>query len=69
VLIGLMAVILLWLVTMTSGVAHFSFADALATHKLGTLSLPGVPVVLICGLACAAAAVGLFLGRSRRRSR
>lgn len=66
VLIGLMAVILLWLVTMTSGKAKFSFADALATHKLGTITAPGVPVVLVSGLACAIAAVGFFLGRTRK---
>lgn len=66
VLIGIMAVILLWLVTRTHGTAHFSFADALATQSLGTLSLPGFPVVLASGLACAAGAALFFFGRSRK---
>ncbi|MDN5977194.1 ABC transporter permease [Acidipropionibacterium jensenii] len=66
VLIGLMAVVLLWLTTMTTGRAHFSFADALSTHKLGTLGVSGVPVVLVSGLLCALAAAGFFLGRSHR---
>lgn len=66
VLIGVMAVILLWLVSMTTGKAHFGFGDNLAGQALGTLTIPGMPTVLVCGLLCAAAAVAFFLGRSRR---
>lgn len=66
VLIGLMAVVLLCLVSATSGKAHFSFDDALSSQHLALITLPGTPTVLICGFACACAAVAYFLGRSRK---
>lgn len=66
ILIGIMALVLFWLVTKTSGKAHFSFTDALTGKELGTLTAPGFPVVLVSAIACLVAGAAFFLGRSHR---
>ncbi|MDO4413222.1 ABC transporter permease [Cutibacterium sp.] len=65
VLIAIMAVILFFLLTKTSGKAHFAFTDALAGKDLGTLTVSGFPTVLVSAIACLLAAGAFFVGRSR----
>ncbi|MDU6251720.1 MAG: ABC transporter permease, partial [Cutibacterium avidum] len=52
VLIAIMAVILFFLLSKTSGKAHFAFTDALAGKELGTLTVSGFPIVLVSAIAC-----------------
>ena len=65
VLIGIMALVLFFLLTKTSGEAHFAFTDALAGKELGSLSVSGFPVVLVSAIACLLAAGAFFMGRNR----
>ena len=65
VLIAIMAVILFFLLSKTSGKAHFAFTDALAGKELGTLTVSGFPIVLVSAIACLLASAAFFMGRSR----
>lgn len=66
-LIGIVGLLLLWLVTQTTGTAHFALSDALSAVKLPTISMPGVPTVLVCAILCLLAAAGFVSGRLGRR--
>ncbi|WP_407928987.1 ABC transporter permease [Aestuariimicrobium ganziense] len=68
-LIGIVAAVMLWLVTQTSGTARFALSNALDEVQLPTISVPGLPVVLVSALLLAAACVVYVLpgmGRWRR---
>lgn len=67
VLIALMGVILLVLTTSTSGIAQFALSDFFAKVKLPTISVPGLPMVIICAVLCLLTAAGFLSGRMRRR--
>ncbi|WP_392507247.1 ABC transporter permease [Naumannella halotolerans] len=68
VLIGVVGVVLLALaVTSTAGAAHFALSNAFDTVQLPTITLPGQPTVLICGLLLVGVAVGYLYGKQFRR--
>lgn len=69
VLIGVVGVLLLGLAFNASGTARFALSDAFDEIQLPTVSLPGMPVVLICAVLCLIAAVLLFRGRIPARVR
>ena len=66
-LIIVVGALLLVLTFSTSGTARFALSDAFDEVRLPTFGLPGVPVVLICALACLGAGIGLLSGRLRGR--
>ena len=66
-LIGIVGVLLLWLVTRTSGTARFALSDAFAAVALPTISVPGLPTVLVSAILCLLAAAVFFRGRMPRR--
>ena len=65
VLIGIVGVLLAWLITQTSGTAKFALSDAFDATQLPTLSVSGLPTVIVCAVACLAAGAGFYLARSR----
>lgn len=67
VLIGVVGLLLLWLLTKTSGSARFALSDAFAAVQLPTLSVPGFPTVAVCAVLALLAAAGFISGRLRRR--
>lgn len=67
ILIGVVGLLLLGLLAATHGTARFALSNAFDAVQLPTLALPGLPMVLICGLLCIAAAVGLVSGRLNGR--
>lgn len=54
-LVILVGLVLFALLTSTSGVARFALSDAFDVVQLPTVSIPGVPVVIICAVLCVAA--------------
>lgn len=69
VLIAVVGVLLLGLAFNASGTARFALSDAFDETQLPEISLPGMPVVLICAVLCLIAAVLLFGGRMPVRVR
>lgn len=63
VLIAVVGLALLGLLTSTHGSARFALSDAFDSVKLPEVSLPGLPVVLVCALLCLLAAAGFVSGR------
>jgi len=63
VLLGIVALLLLWLATISSGSASFAFSDQMATVVLPTVTVPAVATILICAVLCGIAAGGLFLAQ------
>lgn len=62
-LIMVVGLLLLGLLSITKGEARFALSNALDEVQLPTFSVPGVPVVLACGLLCVLAAAGFLSGR------
>lgn len=62
-LVALVGLLLLWAVTKTHGSAAFALSDAFDAVKLPTVTVPGVPVVLVCAVLCLLAAAGFVSGR------
>lgn len=62
-LILVVGALLLFLTFSTSGTARFALSNAFDEVQLPTVGLPGLPVVLICALACLGAGIGLLSGR------
>ena len=60
VLLGLVAVLLLWLSFVSKGSASFSLSDQFAEVKLPTITVPAMATVLVCAILCALACAGLF---------
>ncbi|HEX8510997.1 MAG TPA: ABC transporter permease [Propionibacteriaceae bacterium] len=65
VLVGVVGLILLALLTVTSGTASFALSDAFDEVQLPTVGVPGVPTVAVCGLLCLLAGIGFVSGRLR----
>ena len=63
ILLAVVGVLLVALVFITHGNAQFALSDALDVVRLPTITVPGIPTVLICGLLCLAAAFGYLSGR------
>jgi len=61
VLLGLVAVLLIWLATATSGVASFALSDQMASVVLPTFTVPARATVLVGAVLCALACAGLFV--------
>lgn len=66
-LIVLVGAVLLGLALGATGVAQFALSDYFDPVQLPTLSWPGTPVVVVCGLVCLLAGAGFLSGRLRRR--
>lgn len=66
-LIGIVGLLLLWMVSRTSGTARFALSDAFAAVKLPTVSLPGLPTVLVSAVLCLLAAAAFIRGGLPRR--
>lgn len=62
-LILVIGALLLFLTFSTSGTARFALSNAFDEVQLPTFGIPGLPVVLICALACLGAGIGLLSGR------
>lgn len=69
VLLGLVAVLMLWLATSTHGRALFALSDQAAAVKLPTFSVPALVVVVTGMVLCAAAGIGLFVSITPPRLR
>ncbi|GAB3914860.1 ABC transporter permease [Microlunatus endophyticus] len=63
ILISVVGLLLLGLLAATHGTARFALSNAFDPVQLPTVSLPGLPLVLVCGLLCVAAGAGLLTGR------
>jgi len=61
-------VVLVALVTSTSGSARFALSDAFDEVQLPTLTVPGVVTVALCALLCLAAGAAYLSGRLRGRA-
>ncbi|MGI8768438.1 MAG: ABC transporter permease [Propionibacteriaceae bacterium] len=66
-LIAIIGVGLLILLISTHGSARFALSDAFDAVQLPVVTLPGLPVVLLCGLLCVGAAVVYILGLRQAR--
>jgi len=66
-LVGVVGVGLLLLLISTRGTARFALSDVFDEVQLPTLSVPGFPIVLLCGLLSTVAAVVFVSGRVRGR--
>lgn len=62
-LVTLFGLLLLGLAFATKGTARFALSDAFDAVQLPTLSVPGLPTVLLCGLLTLLAGVGYLSGR------
>ncbi|MVA76412.1 ABC transporter permease [Auraticoccus sp. F435] len=69
VLVLLVGVLLAVLTLSTSGTARFALSDVFDEVQLPTLSLPGLPVVVLCALLCLLAGAGFVVGRLSSRLR
>jgi general nucleoside transport system permease protein len=67
VLIGAVGVLLIILLTATSGSAKFALSDAFDEVQLPTVTVPGFVTVAVCGILCILAAAGYLSGRLRGR--
>jgi ABC-type uncharacterized transport system permease subunit len=67
ILIAVVGVILLALLTSTSGTARFALSDAFDAVQLPTVPLPGFATVVTCALLCLLAGAGFVSGRLRGR--
>ncbi|MGO1974066.1 MAG: ABC transporter permease [Propionibacteriaceae bacterium] len=62
-LIAVVGVILAALVFSTSGSARFALSNAFDEVQLPTVSVPGLPTVIVCALLCLLAGAGFLSGR------
>ena len=67
VLVIVVGVILLALLTSTTGSAKFALSDAFDAIQLPTVALPGVGTVAVCAILCLLAGAGFVSGRLRGR--
>lgn len=66
-LVLIVGLVLGFLLLSTSGVAKFALSNAFDEVQLPVVSLPGLPVVLVCALLCVLAGAGFLSGRLRGR--
>ncbi len=62
-LIVLVGLVLTGLIFATSGAARFALSNAFDAVQLPTVSMPGLPTVIICALLCLLAGAGFLSGR------
>jgi len=69
VLIGLIAVLLFWLSSITHGSASFALSGYFDAVKLPTITVPAMATVLVCAVLCALACAGSFVSQVPSRLR
>ncbi|SDD80529.1 ABC transporter permease [Auraticoccus monumenti] len=69
VLVVVVGLVLAVLTFSTSGTARFALSNVFDEVQLPTFGLPGVPVVVLCALACLLAGAGFLVGRLSSRVR
>ncbi len=69
VLVLVVGVVLAVLTLSTRGTARFALSNVFDEVQLPTISLPGVPVVVLCALLCLLAGAGFMAGRLSSRFR
>ena len=62
-LIGVVGLVLLALVFSTSGQARFALSNAFDEIQLPTVTVPGLPTVILCAVLCLLAGAGFLSGR------
>ncbi|QIK73072.1 ABC transporter permease [Propioniciclava coleopterorum] len=62
-LLALLGLVLLVLAFRTQGNARYALSDAFAAVQLPTISVPGMPTVLVCALITLGVGVGFLTGR------
>ncbi|WP_328823635.1 ABC transporter permease [Microlunatus kandeliicorticis] len=67
VLIVVVGVLLLVLLASTHGASRFALSNAFDPVQLPTVSLPGLPTVLVCAVLCLLAGAGFVSGRLHGR--